>query len=115
VVLAHLVGAIIAIILLARYKAKAATLALVGFGLLFVVDIARFFMGPLALSLSRQIGNGGRAFAQFNVGLGCCCSIFDVAAIACLIFALWQAVSAGQPSTDAEPDEFEYASDSGIE
>jgi len=114
-VLAHLVGAIIATILLTRYKAKAATLALIGFGLLVIVDIARFFVGPLALSLSRQLARGARAFAQVNVGLNCCCSVFDVAAIVCLIFALWQAISAGQPDTSTGPDEVKYASDAEFE
>jgi hypothetical protein len=77
-VLAYLAGLIVAIILLVRTKARAATLALVGFALLMLITL-----GQIVLS--------------------CCCSVLDLAAIVCLIVAIWQAVT-GAGKQDAVED-----------
>ena len=94
--LGHLAGLVVAIILLARAKDTAAILAVVGFALLTLVSIGQI---TLALpAVDRQI---------FHVGLwlrwplNCCCGFFDLAAIVCLIIALWQALS-GQIVKEAE-------------
>lgn len=91
ILLVHLAGVVVAVILLVRRRSTPAILALVGFGVLFVVDIANFGRSPLVGLLARQGGMNWLWIA--NTGIGCCCSIFDVAAIVCLIVALWQAVS----------------------
>lgn len=104
ILLAHLGGAIAAIILLSRYQQKRspALLALIGFGTLFVTDLASFARAPLAGLLYRQ-APGVQRFWTVNTSLGCCCSVIDVAAIVCLIFALWQAISG--PDAASEGDE----------
>lgn len=101
-ILAHLVGLVIGIILLARKKGTAAILATVAFGLLFLLDIG----GVLRMAfLNDQIA---RAVAARNVewamgGLNCCCGIFDLGAIVCLIIALWQALSGRAAAPAVEP------------
>ncbi len=85
--LAYLVGLVIAIILLVRAKGTAAILAVVGFALLILISI-----GQIVLSLPPVIRELYRAMWAVWV-LNCCCSLLDVAAVACLIVAIWQAVS----------------------
>jgi hypothetical protein len=94
--LAHLAGIVVAIVLLARHRSTPAILALIGFGVLFILDLANFGRGPLIGWLARR--GGVTSFWTANAGVGCCCSIFDVAALACLIVAIWQAVSAAGPA-----------------
>lgn len=87
--LAHLAGLVVAIILLIRVKGTPAILALVGFALLALFDIAQIILGlPF---VTESITSDTDIWMWF---LKCCCSIFDVAAVACLIVAIWQAVSA---------------------
>lgn len=92
ILLAHLAGAVVAVILLIRQRQKStpAILALIGFGLLFVLDLANFGRTPLIGWLGRR---AVRQIWAVSAGVGCCCGIFDVAATVCLIVALWQAVS----------------------
>jgi hypothetical protein len=86
--LAYLAGLAVAIILLVRAKGRAAILAAVGFALLVLISVGQIV---LALpSVNVQFFRVGQWLAWV---LNCCCSIFDVAAIACLIVAIWQAVS----------------------
>ena len=86
--LAYLAGLAAAIILLVRAKGRAAILAAVGFALLALVSVGQIV---LALpSVNVQFIRVGQWLAWV---LNCCCSMFDVAAIACLIVAIWQAVS----------------------
>jgi hypothetical protein len=89
ILLAHLAGIVVAVILLVRHGGTPAILALIGFGVLFVADLAGFAGGPLVGLLASQT----RQFLIANVGVGCCCSVLDVVAIVCLIVAIWQAVS----------------------
>jgi hypothetical protein len=103
--LAYLAGLAVAIILLVRAKGRAAILAAVGFALLVLISVGQIV---LALpSVNVQFFRVGQWLAWV---LNCCCSMFDVAAIACLIVAIWQAVSGvgteeveEEPSDTAEP------------
>ncbi|MGD8996551.1 MAG: hypothetical protein PVH80_00455 [Anaerolineae bacterium] len=100
VLLAHLAGMVAATILLVRQQGKraAATLALIGFGLLVILDLANSAQGPLIRLLSRQTATGVRLA---HISVICCCSLLDVAAIVCLIVAIWQAMSsAGRKERD---------------
>jgi hypothetical protein len=101
--LVHLVGIVVAIILLVRRRSTPAILALIGFGVLFVVNLASLGRGPLTGLLARQMRVN--QYWISNAGVGCCCSIFDVAAIICLIVAIWQAVSATGGEEVAEVEE----------
>lgn len=91
VLLAHLAGVVVAIILLVRRRSTPAILALIGFGVLILTDLASLGRSPLIGWLARQ--GGIRQFWTASTGVDCCCSIFDVAAIVCLIAAILQAVS----------------------
>jgi hypothetical protein len=97
VLLAYLAGVVVAVILVVRHRSTPAILALVGFGVLFLVALAGLGHGPL----SRFLAEGG-GMGRFGVdaGVGCCCSVFDVIAVVCLIVAVWQAVSGGGAGAD---------------
>jgi len=96
-VLAYLAGLVVAIILLIRTKARAATLALVGFALLMLITL-----GQIVLSLPQLTREFVRV--QWLVWvLSCCCSVLHLAAIVCLIVAIWQAVT-GAGKKDAAGD-----------
>jgi len=100
--LAHLAGVVVAIVLLVRRGGAPAILALVGFGILFLANLASLGRGPLIGALAEQT----RRFVLVSSGVNCCCSVVDVAAIVCLIVALWQAVSGtGGGAVETEPDE----------
>jgi hypothetical protein len=95
--LAYLAGLVVAVILLIRTRRTAAILATVSFAVLVLISI-----GQIALTLpamSRQLVRAGAWLAWL---LNCCCGLFDMAAIVCLIVALWQAVS-GAMSGQATP------------
>ncbi|RLC89991.1 MAG: hypothetical protein DRI77_15160 [Chloroflexi bacterium] len=77
--------------MLVRHRGTPAILALAGFGVLFIVDLVSFGKAPLIRFLARQTGM--RQFVLVNTSVGCCCSVFDMLAIVCLIVALWQTVS----------------------
>ncbi len=104
--LAYLAGLIVAIILLIRTKARAATLALVGFALLTLIAL-----GQIVLALPQLT----REFVQVQWlawVLSCCCSVLDLAAIGCLIVAIWQAVTGtGKDSPEAVVYSGEIAED----
>lgn len=86
--LMHLAGLVVAIFLLVRAKGRAAILAAVGFALLVLISI-----GQIALTLPPVSREFYRVGGQWSVWVyNCCCSIFDIAAIVCLIVAIWQAV-----------------------
>ena len=94
--LAYLAGLIVAIILLIRTKARAATLALVGFALLVLIAL-----GQIVLVVPQLVPELGQV--QWAVwALSCCCSLLDLAAIACLIVAIWQAVTGARKKDAAE-------------
>jgi len=98
ILLVHLAGLVVAIILLVRRGGTPAILASIGFGVLFIVDLANLGRGPLVRLLTEQ----ARQFVIVNTSAGCCCSIFDVTAVVCLIVALWQAVSGTGTERTAE-------------
>lgn len=89
ILLVHLAGVVVAIVLLVRHRGTPAILALAGFGVLFIVDLVSFGKAPLIRFLARQTGMR----QLVNTSVGCCCSVFDMLAIVCLIVALWQTVS----------------------
>lgn len=92
VILVHLAGVIVAGILIIRRdgSATAPVLALIGFGLLLVLDVANFARGPVIGQLLRRTAVGDRAAVT---GVSCCCGLVDVAAAVCLIAAVWQALT----------------------
>ena len=94
--LAYLAGLVVAIILLIRTKSRAATLALIGFALLMLIAL-----GQIVLVVPRLIPELGQV--QWLVWvLSCCCSLLDLAAIGCLIVAIWQAVTGTGKKDSAE-------------
>lgn len=92
VLLAHFAGVVASVVLLIRQEERSvpAVLALVGFSLLLALDIANFARGPLINTLSHRAAAG---IGSIVTSVGCCCSVFDAAAIACLIIAIWQALT----------------------
>jgi hypothetical protein len=92
VLLAHLAGMVVAVILLIRQQGRhtAGLLALIGFALLVILDLGSFARGRLVRLLSHRTATGIRLA---HISVACCCNIFDVAAIVCLIVAIWQAIS----------------------
>ena len=92
VLLAHVAGMVVAIILVLRPKTKRAPglLALSGFALLVILDLAEFAQGPLIRLLSNRTARGIRLA---HVSVGCCCGAVDIAAAVCLIVTIWQAMS----------------------
>ncbi len=101
VLLAHLTGAVVALILLVRSERRRTVpiFALLGFGLLSILDLAEMARGSLIRLLSHGTATGIRLA---NTGVGCCYSMFDVAAVLCLVIAVWQATS-GAGMGEAEP------------
>lgn len=92
VLLAHLAGVAVAVVLLIRHKERSlpAVLAVAGFGLLLALDLANFARGPLLRFISQRTAAGVRLAVT---GVGCCCSVIDVAGTVCLIIAIGQAIS----------------------
>ncbi len=91
-ILAHLVGLVVAIILLARKKGLPAVLATVAFALLFLLDIGRIINVAFLRRVLLQAVQSPRAIPWVSGSLDCCCGIFDLAAVILLIVALWQAL-----------------------
>jgi hypothetical protein len=87
--IAHLAGLVVAIILLNRAKSTPATLGAVSFGVLFLQDIGRILRRLFLDNVMRNL-TGIRGIWEVN---NCCCGIFQVAAIVCLVVAVWQAIS----------------------
>ena len=92
--LVHLVGVVVAVVLLVKRERPSApaVLALTGFGLLVLLDALGFVRGPLIAFITQRTAVGVRLAAS---GVGCCCSGLDVVATACLIVALWKGLSQG--------------------
>ena len=91
VLLVHLAGMVVATMLLVRQQGErtAGLLALIGFAVLLILDLAGFAQGTLIRFLSRRTATGIRLA---HISVACCCSILDIAAIVCLIVAIWQAM-----------------------
>lgn len=91
--IAHLAGLVAAVILLLKIKNMPAILATVAFGLLSIQDIGAVMRTAfLDRLIVRQMA--GRNIPWAIGGFNCCCGVLDLAAIVCLIVAVWQAVSA---------------------
>ena len=90
--LVHLAGLVVAIVLLLKVKGTPAILATVAFGLSFIRDIGEIARVAFLNDLVREVA--GRNVQWGVGGLGCCCGVFELIAIVCLIVAIWQAVSA---------------------
>jgi hypothetical protein len=99
VLLVHVAGMVVATILLVRRQGRrtAGILALIGFALLVIFDLAAFAQGMLIRLLSRQRAIGIRLA---HISVGCFCNILDVAAVVCLIVAIWQAMSSAGRELD---------------
>lgn len=95
--LVHLVGLVVAIVLLIRAKGTAAILAVVGFALLTLNSVGQIVLRLPAMW--RQLFRLGQWSTWFS---SCCCGLFDMIAVACLIVALWQAISATSAEKAAE-------------
>lgn len=93
--LVYLVGIVATIVLLWRRKSTPAILALVGFGLGFLIRLAQFGRMPLVQAFA--MGAGYSQYLEINAALSCCCSLFDVIALTALIVAIWRAVSIEEP------------------
>lgn len=93
--LAHLAGLVVAIILLVRVKGTPAILAAVGFALLTLISLAQIILRIPAVITSLYRGP-----RWIGWPLNCCCGLLDVAAVVCLIVAIWQAVAGANASTD---------------
>ncbi|NLE43297.1 MAG: hypothetical protein GX620_01145 [Chloroflexi bacterium] len=91
ILLVHLAGLVASIVLMVRKRGPASTLALIGFAVLFLLDIASLGRGPLITLLIEQAGI--EQYLVANAGVGCCCSTFHVAAMVCLIVAIWRAIT----------------------
>ena len=98
--LVHLAGVVVAIILLVRHKGTPAILALIGFAVLLLLNLVSFGRTPLVGAIARQ--GGMQRVAAVSTGVGCCCSVIDVAAIVCLIVAIWQAVTGSSAKVEQE-------------
>lgn len=101
ILLVYLAGVVVAIILLIRHKSTPAILALIGFAILLLLDLASFGRAPLISAIARQ--GGMQQFVAVNTGVGCCCNLINMAAITCLIVGIWQAVAG--PGAKAEEEQ----------
>jgi len=107
VALGHLVGLVVAIILVVRKKGTAAVLALVAFIVLLLLDIGAVLrMAFLDRRLAGLIDSPQGMQWAFG-GLSCCCGILDLVAIICLVVALWK----GMGPADTEVEEESAASE----
>jgi hypothetical protein len=98
-ILAHLAGLVVAIILLVKHKGTAAILATVAFALLFIQDIGA--VARLAFLDDLIFRQAAANTVRWVVGgFNCCCGFLDLAAIVCLIIAVWQAVSGAAPKQE---------------
>jgi hypothetical protein len=102
VLLIQLAGVVVAAIVLARRRSTSAILALAGFGVMFVVGRANLARPALVSGLSSSgLGSAGLGgYLAIQAGVGCCCSLFDVAALVCLIVALWRGLGPDQAASN---------------
>jgi hypothetical protein len=100
--LAHLAGVVVAIILLVRKKGTAAVLALIAFVLLLLLDVGRILQLAASVRMVRLFTQAPRALPWAQAGLGCCCGVLDLAAIICLVIALWKGAGPGGDEAEEE-------------
>ena len=105
-ILVHLVGLILAIVLLVKYKGTPAILATVAFGLAVIGDVGQLlrttFLQQFIIRNLARTTDPRTAFGVSN-GFACCCNILSVIGIVCLIIALWQAISGQGEGASPEP------------
>lgn len=91
--LAYLAGLIVAILLLVRVKGTPAILATVAFGVLFLASLGDLLrIAFLQALIVRLLEIRTIHLPRVAGGFECCCGILQLAAIVCLIIAIWQAV-----------------------
>jgi hypothetical protein len=104
--LVHLAGLVVAIVLLIRAKGTAAILAVAGFALLTLISLGQIVLNLPAMD--RWLKSSAPPWLGWP--LNCCCGILDLAAVVCLIVALWQAISGAAPDKAVEEVEGEITS-----
>jgi hypothetical protein len=97
-VIVHVAGLGVSIYLLVKHRGIPAVLATVAFSLLLIEDIGMGIRSALIDDLLMQELQQG--FSMGLESLNCCCAIFRLAAIVCLMAAIWQAVVRKSAETD---------------
>ena len=92
-ILAYLVGLIVSIILLVKVKGTPAILSTVAFALLFLQNLGSAIFRSAVVTKLVYGNTSGQTGLWIGTGTNCCCGILNLAAIVCLIVAIWQAVS----------------------
>lgn len=87
--LAHIVGLVIAIMLLVRKRGTPAFLALVAFALLVLLDVGGIIQIAFLRQAVARLIRSPRGLSWALGGLNCCCGLLDLIAVGCLIAALW--------------------------
>lgn len=91
--LTYLAGLIVAILLLVRVKGTPAILATVAFGILFLASLGGLLrMAFLEALIVQLLEVRAIHLPRVAGGFECCCGVLQLAAIVCLIVAIWQAV-----------------------
>ena len=112
--IAHLVGLIVAIILLIKVKGTPSILATVAFALALLRDLGQVARAAFLDRFILEQVNYSSVRLPMG-GLDCCCGIFSVVGTVCLIVAIWQAVSATAQETPAEGAELPEEATEGSE
>jgi hypothetical protein len=99
--LAHLIGLVLAIILVVRKKGLAAILAAVAFALLFLLDGGILVRMATGAALIRAVDNPS-TYRWIGTGLDCCCGMLDLIAVICLIIAIFKGIGAKAAGSVAE-------------
>jgi hypothetical protein len=92
-ILAYLVGLIVSIVLLVKVKGTPAILSTVAFALLFLQNLGWTIFRSATVTRLIFSNMSGQTGPWIGTGTNCCCGILNLAAIICLIVAIWQAVS----------------------
>jgi hypothetical protein len=92
-IIAYLVGLIVSIVLLVKVKGTPAILSTVAFALLFLQNLGGAIFRSATVTRLIYSNTSGRTGPWIGTGTSCCCGILQLAAIICLIVAIWQAVS----------------------
>jgi hypothetical protein len=93
-ILAHLVGLVLAIILVVKKKGLAAILAAAAFALLLLIDVGNVVQAAAGQSLVNALNNNQTAIRWVFASIECCCGALDLIAIICLIIAIFKGIGA---------------------
>jgi hypothetical protein len=114
--IAHLAGLVVGILLLVKAKSTPAILATVAFALSLIQDIGAIMRTAfLDQTIFQALDFDFKVIRWVQGGLGCCCGLFDLIAVVCLIVAIWQAVSAIAPAETEESAEAAWEGAENIE